>query len=451
MAAVVRMPALAAGATEAAVQSWLVAVGDRVEAGQEIVEIETEKAVVEYESEEAGVVAAILVDAGAAAAVGSPILVLAGEGQSAEAALAEAGVDAAPPSAAPAPTPTVPAADEATAPNATASVPAATESSEDGQVAPPPPVVPPTDAEPASGPVATERRFASPLVRKLARERGVDLASVSGSGPNGRIVRRDLDALPASAPAAAATPPTAPAAPSTPAAVSPASPAAFTDVPHTGMRRAIARRLTESTTTVPHFFLSADCRVDEVLALRARINERGDVKVSVNDFVLKAVAAAMLDVPEANAIWTDDATRRFAGVDIGVAVSIPGGLVTPVVRGVQDLSLGSVSRAVRDLAERARAGRIKQQELEGGSFAVSNLGMYGTARFSAIINPPHSGILAVGAAERRPVVGDDGELTVATVMTVTLSADHRVLDGALAAQWLAAFTDRIQNPLSLLV
>ncbi|CAN7359862.1 2-oxo acid dehydrogenase subunit E2 [Microbacterium sp. LjRoot45] len=457
MAAVVRMPALAAGATEAAVQSWLVAVGDRVEAGQEIVEIETEKAVVEYESEEAGVVAAILVDAGAAAAVGSPILVLAGEGQSAEAALAEAGVDAAPPAPTAAPAPTVPATDEAAAPDttaspeATASMPAATESSEDGQVAPPPPAVPPTDAEPASAPANSERRFASPLVRKLARERGLDLAAVPGSGPNGRIVRRDLDALPAAAPAAAATPPTAPAAPPTAASAPSASPAAFTDVPHTGMRRAIARRLTESTTTVPHFFLSADCRVDEVLALRARINERGDVKVSVNDFVLKAAAAAMLDVPEANAIWTDDATRRFASVDIGVAVSIPGGLVTPVVRGVEDLSLGSVSRAVRDLAERARAGRIKQQELEGGSFAVSNLGMYGTSRFSAIINPPHSGILAVGAAERRPVVGHDGELTVATVMTVTLSADHRVLDGALAAQWLAAFTDRIQNPLSLLV
>lgn len=382
---------------------------------------------------------------------------LAGEGQSAEAALAEAGVDAAPPAPTAAPAPTVPATDEAAAPDttaspeATASMPAATESSEDGQVAPPPPAVPPTDAEPASAPANSERRFASPLVRKLARERGLDLAAVPGSGPNGRIVRRDLDALPAAAPAAAATPPTAPAAPPTAASAPSASPAAFTDVPHTGMRRAIARRLTESTTTVPHFFLSADCRVDEVLALRARINERGDVKVSVNDFVLKAAAAAMLDVPEANAIWTDDATRRFASVDIGVAVSIPGGLVTPVVRGVEDLSLGSVSRAVRDLAERARAGRIKQQELEGGSFAVSNLGMYGTSRFSAIINPPHSGILAVGAAERRPVVGHDGELTVATVMTVTLSADHRVLDGALAAQWLAAFTDRIQNPLSLLV
>lgn len=227
--------------------------------------------------------------------------------------------------------------------------------------------------------------------------------------------------------------------------------AAFTDISHTGMRRAIARRLTESTTTVPHFFLSADCVVDEVLELRARINERADVKISVNDFVLKAVAAAMVAVPDANAIWTSEATRRFAGVDIGVAVSVPGGLVTPVLRGVEGLSLSGISRTVRDLAERARAGGLKQAELEGGSFAVSNLGMYGTTRFSAIINPPHAGILAVGAAQKRPVVGEDGALTVATVLTVTLSADHRVLDGALAAQWLAEFTDRIQHPLSLLV
>jgi pyruvate dehydrogenase E2 component (dihydrolipoamide acetyltransferase) len=225
----------------------------------------------------------------------------------------------------------------------------------------------------------------------------------------------------------------------------------FTDVPHTGMRRAIARRLTESVTTVPHFFVEADCRVDELLALRSRINERTDVKVSVNDFVLKAVAAAMADVPEANAIWTDDATRRFTGVDVGVAVSIPGGLVTPVVRGIETLSISAISRTVRDLAERAREGKLKQHELEGGSFAVSNLGMYGTSRFSAIINPPHSGILAVGAASRRAVVGEDGELKAASVMSVTLSADHRVLDGALAAQWLAAFTARIENPLSLLV
>lgn len=441
MAAVIRMPALAAGATDAAVQSWLVSVGDRVEVGQEIVEIETEKAVVEYEAEAAGTVAALFVEAGDAAAVGSPIAVLAEDGESPEQAIAAAGVSAPAPAAAPA---------EAPAP---AAAPAPTEA--------PAPVTAPAAAPAAPAPAPSEaadhegRLFASPLVRKLARERGIDLSGIAGSGPHGRIVRRDLDALltsEAAAPAASAPAPTAsaPAAPA-PAPVASASGAAFADVPHTGMRRAIARRLTESVTTVPHFFLEADCVVDEVLELRARINERSDVKISVNDFVLKAVAAAMLDVPNANAIWTDEATRRFTGVDIGVAVSIPGGLVTPVVRGVEGLSLSGISRTVRDLAERARAGRLKQHELEGGSFAVSNLGMYGTSRFSAIINPPHSGILAVGAAQKRPVVGDDGDLTVATVMSVTLSADHRVLDGALAAQWLAAFTERIQHPLSLLV
>ncbi|MGV9194608.1 pyruvate dehydrogenase complex dihydrolipoamide acetyltransferase [Microbacterium sp. MC2] len=430
MAAVIRMPALAAGATDAAVQSWLVAVGDRVEVGQEIVEIETEKAVVEYEAESAGVVAALLVDAGAAAAVGAPIAVLATEGESAEQALAAAGADA---------QPSAPAGE----------APAAAESPDPAPAAPPAPApAQPAPATAAAAPAAdrgaTRRLFASPLVRKLARERGIDLSTVTGSGPSGRIVRRDLDALPAAAPAAPA-----PGAQQTPVSAPPA--ASYTDVPHTGMRRAIARRLTESTTTVPHFFLEADCNVDELLDLRARINERAQEKISVNDFVLKAVAAAMLDVPEANAIWTDDATRRFTSVDIGVAVSIPGGLVTPVVRGVEALSLSAVTRTVRDLAERARAGRLKQHEIEGGSFAVSNLGMYGTSRFSAIINPPHSGILAVGAAARRPVIDADDRLVPASVMSVTLSADHRVLDGALAAQWLDAFTERIEHPLSLLV
>jgi pyruvate dehydrogenase E2 component (dihydrolipoamide acetyltransferase) len=456
MAAIVRMPALAAGATEAAVQGWLVAVGDHVDVGQEIVEIETEKAVVEYEAEQAGVVAALLVDAGAAAAVGAPIAVLAAEGQSAADALAEAGITAAAHSS---PAAVAPAAAQAPADPSPAG--AVTESSEDGLLAPPPVVDPAEDAstpDPAEDP-APARRFASPLVRKIARERGIDLAGIAGSGPRGRIVRRDLDDLlasdtpasessaPAAAPPAAA--PAATAGTATPPASAPAG--EFTDVPHTGMRRAIARRLTESVTTVPHFFVEADCRVDELLALRSRINERTDVRVSVNDFVLKAVAAAMADVPEANAIWTDDATRRFTAVDVGVAVSLPGGLVTPVVRGIETMSISAISRAVRDLAERARAGKLKQHELEGGSFAVSNLGMYGTARFSAIINPPHSGILAVGAATRRAVVGEDGELEAASIMSVTLSADHRVLDGALAAQWLAAFVARIENPLSLLV
>jgi pyruvate dehydrogenase E2 component (dihydrolipoamide acetyltransferase) len=262
-------------------------------------------------------------------------------------------------------------------------------------------------------------------------------------------VRRDLEAVEV-APAddaPVAVPMTSVAASARSDAVAPA----YNDIPHTGMRRAIARRLAESKTTVPHFYLVADCRVDELLAVRARINEGPDVKISVNDLVVKALAAALQDVPEANAIWTDDATRRFTGVDIAVAVAVPGGLLTPVVTGVERMPLGELSGVVRDLAERARGGRLKQHELEGGSFAVSNLGMYGTREFSAIINPPHAGILAVGAATQRPVVEASGELAAATVMTVTLSADHRVLDGALAAQLLAAFVRRIENPLSMLV
>jgi pyruvate dehydrogenase E2 component (dihydrolipoamide acetyltransferase) len=302
-------------------------------------------------------------------------------------------------------------------------------------------------------------------VRRIANERGLDLSTVSGSGPGGRIVRRDVDALPAESVAAqvaaqaaeqvapeqgrpeqAAPEPAVPPASGEPGAAT----SGYTDIPHTGMRRAIARRLTESKSTVPHFYLTADCRVDALLALRATVNDASPRKISVNDFVVKAVAAAFIDVPEANAIWTETATRRFTAVDLAIAVSTDGGLLTPVLRGVDSMTLSSVSAAIADLAERARAGRLKQQELDGGSFAISNLGMYGVDEFSAILNPPQSGILAVGAAKPRPVV-EGSRVTVGTVMTVTLSADHRVVDGALAARWLAAFVTRIEHPLGILV
>lgn len=473
MAAVVRMPALAAGAAEAAIQSWLVEVGAEVSAGEAIVEIETEKAVVEYEAEEAGTLAGILVGEGEAAAVGAPIAVLAAPGQSAEDALAEAGAELpgpkppTPEKSRPAPRPgppeppvsvgAPPARAGESAPGDPVSVvsqpaehPAAPEPSaaapdHSASAAPPASA---TEARPAPTPSSSRRLFASPLVRRLAKERGLDLETIAGSGPHGRIVRRDLDALPAAG-VPSPTPPEAVAA--AVADMPETSTPDFVDVPHTGMRRAIARRLTESTTTVPHFFLTADCRVDELLELRARINADPARRVSVNDFVMKAVGAAMQDVPDANAIWTDAATRRFSSVDVAVAVAVPGGLLTPVVRGVERLRLGELSATVRALADRAREGKLKQHELEGGSFSVSNLGMYGTTEFSAIINPPHAGILAVGAATPRPVVGADGALAVATVMTVTLSADHRVLDGAIAAQWLAAFVRHIENPLGMLV
>jgi pyruvate dehydrogenase E2 component (dihydrolipoamide acetyltransferase) len=234
------------------------------------------------------------------------------------------------------------------------------------------------------------------------------------------------------------------------APVAASSTESYDEVPLTGMRRAIARRLTESKMTVPHFYLVADCRVDRLLELRREVNESSPVRISVNDLVLKAVAGALRAVPDANATWGETVIRRHHDVDIAVAVAIEGGLVTPVVRGADRLSLSEVSTAVVDLAERARVGRLKQHELEGGSFAVSNLGMYGTKEFSAIINPPQAGILAVGAARRAPVVEGD-QLAVGTVMTVTLSADHRVLDGAVGAQLLAAIVERIENPLRMLV
>lgn len=429
MAAVVRMPEVATGAGEAGVQDWLVDVGTEVTAGQPIVEIETEKAVVEFEAGEAGVLAGILLPAGESAAVGTPIAVIATGGESIDEALAgfspSQSDTAAPPSTDPS---------EGTDPP---------EGADPGEGAAP---SPPASSDEAAAADPPPRVFATPLVRRLARERGLDLARISGSGPHGRIVRRDLDAL---APSGAASPAPDRAEPGTGETVR--RDPAFTEIEHGGMRRAIARRLSESQGTVPHFYLVADCHVDELLDLRRRINEHADHPVSVNDLVIKAVAHALREVPEANASWTDEAIRRFAGVDIAVAVSVPSGLLTPVVRGVEELSIGALSATVRDLADRARSGRLRQHELEGGSFSVSNLGMYGIREFTAIINPPHAGILAVGAAAPRPVVAPDGSLAVATVMTVTLSADHRVLDGAVAARWLTAFQKYIESPVSILV
>ena len=286
----------------------------------------------------------------------------------------------------------------------------------------------------------------SPLVRRLARDHDLDLTGVEGSGPGGRIVRRDLDGLLEGASPAAGAAPAAASGQPAPALAD----GGYTDVPLTPMRRAIARRLTESTTTVPHFDVRADCRVDALLGLRADLAEQTGEQVSLNDFVVKAVGAAMRDVPEANAIFTDEAIRRFDDVDVAIAVALDDGLITPVAaQGRSDAAGGARARDARP-GGRARSGRLRPAELAGGAISVSNLGMYGTAEFTAIIDPPRSGILAVGAATARPVVVD-GELAVATVMTVTLSADHRVLDGAVAARWLAAFASVIERPLRLLV
>lgn len=434
MATVIRMPAVLASATEAAIQAWSVTVGQSIEVGDPLADIETEKAVVEYAAEVAGTVGKLIAEPGANLAVGEPIAVILAAGENEvqlNAALAETGAAAAPvtvPTAAP-------AAEAAAAPE-TIRPAAAAESAQ------PAPVMAPTGS----------RVFASPIVRRLARERGVELSVLHGSGPGGRIVRRDLEATAASTPVAAAAPAPAPAAAPAPA-TAPATattPAGFSDIPLTGMRRAIARRLTESKTTVPHFYVTAHVGVDRLFALRAEVNEAATRKVSVNDFVIKAVAGALIDVPAANSIWGGDHIRRFTGVDLAIAVAVEGGLLTPVLRGVETASLTSISSAVAELAERARAGKLRQDELEGGSFSISNLGMYGVDEFSAILNPPQAGILAVSAAKQQPVV-DDGRLAVATVMTVTLSADHRVIDGAVAAEWMAAFVRRMEHPVLLLL
>ena len=427
MASVVRMPAALAGVTEAAIQTWVAKPGQQVAVGDVLAEIETEKAVVEYAAEVAGTVGRLLVPEGDTIDVGAPIAVIldAGEGDDAIAsALAAAGA------AEPAPAPEVPTL---------TAVPAAPEPETAPASAPAAPQDPPAEASVASPPsgVHPGRLVASPIVRRLARERGLDLSGVVGTGPGGRIVRRDLDGLTAPAAAAAA-----------PAATT--GPATGTPEKLSGMRKAIARRLTESKTTVPHFYVTAHCRVDRLLALRAQVNEAAPRKVSVNDFVLKAVAGALVEVPAANAIWGGDHILTFTGADVAVAVAVEGGLLTPVLRGVDRMTLVEVSATVAELAERARAGRLRQDELEGGSFSVSNLGMYGVDEFSAILNPPQSGILAVAAAKQQPVV-EDGVLAVGTVMTVTLSADHRVVDGAVAAEWMAAFVRRIENPVTALL
>jgi pyruvate dehydrogenase E2 component (dihydrolipoamide acetyltransferase) len=291
------------------------------------------------------------------------------------------------------------------------------------------------------------RLFASPLARRLARERGLELGQLVGTGPGGRIVRRDVVAVPR--PAEVVSRPVEVVSQLRGAGAVEAG-TAYTDVPHTPMRRAIARRLTESKQTIPHFTVRASVRADALLDLRAQLADVG-TRVSVNDLLAKAVGRAHVAVPRMNAIWTPDATRTFSSVDVSVAVSTPTGLVTPVLRGVERTPISLLAATSADLVERARAGRLRQEELEGGALTVSNLGMFGTEEFSAIINPPQSAILAVGAARREPVVDDQGQLAVASVLRVTLSADHRVIDGALAAEWMQSLVAALERPVQLLL
>lgn len=415
MAISIPMPVLSAGMTEAAVARWLKAEGDSIAKGEAIAEVETDKATLELEAEADGVLGRILAPAGTTVAVNDAIALLLAPGE------------------------TLPAETPAPAP---VSAPA------------PVAVLPPPANE-------SVRLFASPLARRIARDTGVALEGLTGSGPRGRIVRRDVEAarsasapipLPVAAPVAVATAPVATPAAPPPAPATPAYGGPHARIAHTSMRRAIARRLSESKRTIPHFYLSSDLELDALLALRATLNERlgGEGKLSVNDFIVKAAALALRQVPEANAVWTDDAVLRLEDVDVSVAVATDGGLITPVVRHADAKGLATLSREVKDLAARARAGSLKPEEYQGGGFTISNLGMYGVGRFAAIINPPQSCILAVGAAERKPVVRGDA-VEIRTIMTATLSVDHRSVDGAVGARFLAALKAIVEEPLRLML
>lgn len=416
MATLLRMPEVAANATHATLAAWSKKEGEPIAAGDCLAEVETDKAIVEISADSAGVMGQWLVPAGQEVEVGAPIAVLLAAGEAAadvQALLQAAGAMA-----------TAPAAAAASAVPGTPA-PAATTAQ-------------------ASG----ERLRASPLARRLAAQRGVDLSRLQGSGPGGRIVKIDVERAQAAAPAPA--PASVPVAAAPAAAPAGSGASAFTEVPHSSMRRTIARRLAESKSTIPHFYLTVECRMERLLALRAEINAAASRKISVNDFIVRAVAVALREVPQANVGWTDTAMRQYAQADVAVAVSTDTGLITPIVRAADRKTLSQISAEIADLAARARAGQLRPEEYQGGSFSVSNLGMHGVGGFSAIINPPQAAILAVGASQQKPVV-ENGELKVGTVMACTLSVDHRAIDGALAAQWLAAFQRAIEAPLSMLI
>jgi len=427
-----RMPAIAAGASSAVLSQWQAHEGDQLTADASVAIVETEKAEVDLPVDTAGVLVRTLVAEGADVEVGAPIALMADADEQVDdvdALLASLGHEA--------PSPIPRQADPSTtrpAPQAPAPALQAPE--------PEVPDVATTDG--AAGP--GQRLFTSPLARRLARDAGLAVEQLRGTGPGGRIVRRDVEAaLAARADAIAAEQPAA----SPAAAVAEPAAASFTDQPHSRIRKATAARLTESKREAPHFYLEGTARVDELLTLRKKLNS-GGAAVSVNDLVVKAAARAHTLVPAMNVIWTPEAIRSFSSVDVAIAVATDRGLLTPVVRGVEAMSLGALSAASADLAQRARSGRLNQSELEGGTLTVTNLGMYGTERFAAIINPPHAAILAVGAARQEPVV-EDGALTVGTVMHLTLSVDHRPVDGTVAAQWMQAFVSLLENPVQILL
>ncbi|WIV49516.1 pyruvate dehydrogenase complex dihydrolipoamide acetyltransferase [Marivivens sp. LCG002] len=432
MATEILMPALSPTMEEGTLAKWNVKEGDTVKSGDVIAEIETDKATMEFEAVDEGIIGKIVVAEGTEGVkVNQLIAILIEEGEEVPAAGATAAPAAAKAEAAP-------AAAEASAP---AAAPAPAAPAKDGN-----------------------RVFASPLARRIASQRGLDLTAISGTGPHGRIVKADVEGATAApkasaAPAASAPAAAAPAAaavaqgPSTDTVLKMYAGTEFEEVKLDGMRKTIAARLTEAKQSVPHFYLRRDIELDELLAFRAQLNAKlGDrgVKLSVNDFIIKACALALQQVPEANAVWAGDRVLKFKKSDVAVAVAIEGGLFTPVLKNSDSKTLSALSAEMKDLAKRARDRKLAPHEYQGGSFAISNLGMFGIDNFDAIINPPHSGILAVGAGVKKPVVGADDQIKVATVMSVTLSVDHRVIDGALGAQLLEAIKSNLENPIGML-
>jgi pyruvate dehydrogenase E2 component (dihydrolipoamide acetyltransferase) len=439
------MPALSPTMEKGNLAKWLKKEGDKVKAGDVIAEIETDKATMEVEAVDEGTIAKIMVAEGTQdVAVNQVIAVLAEEGEDASAAAKGAPTPAAPKSQ-PGPSAKAEAPKSSPAPAMQAAAPA--------------PVPAPAPQSNGSG----GRVFSSPLARRLAKDAGIDLSRVSGSGPRGRIIARDIES--ARSGGAQLRAPSAPSGGTMPGVSVPSDDqiralyedGSFETVPHDSMRKTIARRLLESKLTIPHFYLTADCDIGSLLRVREEINATAPqdkegkpaFKLSVNDFVIKAMAVALQKVPDANATWIESAMLKHRHSDIGVAVAIPGGLVTPVIRNAEGKSLSAISNEMKDYAARAKTKKLKPNEYQGGTTAISNLGMYGVKDFAAVINPPHATILAVGAGEKRAVVRD-GEIVAADVMTVTLSCDHRAVDGALGAQLLAAFREAIEKPLSLM-
>ncbi|MGR3572439.1 pyruvate dehydrogenase complex dihydrolipoamide acetyltransferase [Brevirhabdus sp.] len=438
------MPALSPTMEEGTLAKWLVKEGDSVSSGDLLAEIETDKATMEFEAVDEGIVGKLLVAAGTeGVAVNTPIAVLLEDGESAD----DIGSPAKP-------------ASDASSHVEPAEASAQTEPAKGygrGEA--------PTTADSSPTDGEGNRIFASPLARRIARDKGLDLRQIKGSGPRGRIVKADLAGATASA-AEAPTPAAAPAAPTAGADAVTAAPSmsadavkkiyegrAYEEVKLDGMRKTIAARLTEAKQTIPHFYLRRDIELDALLKFRGQLNKQLEprgVKLSVNDFIIKACALALQQVPDGNAVWAGDRVLKLKPSDVAVAVAIEGGLFTPVLKDADSKSLSALSAEMKDLAARARERKLAPHEYQGGSFAVSNLGMFGIDNFDAVINPPHGAILAVGAGVRKPVVGADGELAIATVMSVTLSVDHRVIDGALGAEMLKAIAENLENPMMML-